>query len=168
MLSTIKAIETVYPWPNGPRYRSRLEARWAVFFDTLGIKYEYEKEGYTLKSGRYLPDFWLPQVSMWAEVKPIEFEYDEYVKCLELYLATGYPVMKLVGTPDFIEYDVIEATGSDNSIAEIPYTIGTDYLREHRFFCMGYPSGSDDFDPIYHMAVRAARQARFEHGEHGR
>jgi hypothetical protein len=44
--STSKAIETVYPWPHGPRYRSRLEARWAVFFDRLGIPYEYEKEGY--------------------------------------------------------------------------------------------------------------------------
>ena len=28
----IKAIETVY---NGYRFRSRLEARWAVFFDAL-------------------------------------------------------------------------------------------------------------------------------------
>ena len=42
----IKPIETVY---NGYRFRSRLEARWAVFFDTLGIEYEYEKEGYEIK-----------------------------------------------------------------------------------------------------------------------
>ena len=39
----IKAIETVY---NGYRFRSRVEARWAVFFDTLGVPYEYEKEGF--------------------------------------------------------------------------------------------------------------------------
>lgn len=51
----IKAIETEY---NGYRFRSRLEARWAVFFDSLGVKYEYEPEGYELPSGkRYLPDF---------------------------------------------------------------------------------------------------------------
>jgi hypothetical protein len=63
----IKAIETVY---NGYRFRSRLEARWAVFFDTLGVKYEYEKEGFELGDGlRYLPDFWLPKNRIWVEIK---------------------------------------------------------------------------------------------------
>jgi hypothetical protein len=33
----IKTIETIY---NGYRFRSRLEARWAVFFDAMGIKYD--------------------------------------------------------------------------------------------------------------------------------
>lgn len=51
----MKAIETYY---NGYRFRSRLEARWAVFFDTLGVKYEYEPEGFVLDDGTwYLPDF---------------------------------------------------------------------------------------------------------------
>ena len=45
MTTTIRAIETRY---NGYRFRSRLEARWAVFFDTLGIRYEYEPEGFDL------------------------------------------------------------------------------------------------------------------------
>lgn len=43
---SIQAIETVY---KGYHFRSRLEARWAVFFDTLGIEWEYEKEGYDLR-----------------------------------------------------------------------------------------------------------------------
>lgn len=70
---TIKAIETKYA---GCRFRSRLEARWAVFFDHMGIKWEYESEGYPLPSGYYLPDFWLPvveangQSGIWFEVKP--------------------------------------------------------------------------------------------------
>ena len=50
----IQAIETTY---NGYRFRSRLEARWAVFFDAIGQEYEYEPEGFELMSGRYLPDF---------------------------------------------------------------------------------------------------------------
>lgn len=37
----IKPIETVY---KGYRFRSRLEARWAVFFDAQGIEWEYEPE----------------------------------------------------------------------------------------------------------------------------
>ena len=56
----MKAIETVY---NGYRFRSRLEARWAVFFDTLGVKYEYEPEGFKLDNGLYyLPDFLIHDV----------------------------------------------------------------------------------------------------------
>lgn len=55
MMEHINSIETIY---NGYRFRSRLEARWAVFFDVLGIKYVYEPQGYTMKYGiRYLPDF---------------------------------------------------------------------------------------------------------------
>lgn len=63
----MKAIQTVY---KGYRFRSRLEARWAVFFETLGIKWEYEKEGYELSDGsKYLPDFWLPEMDCFFEVK---------------------------------------------------------------------------------------------------
>jgi hypothetical protein len=53
----IAAIQTQY---NGLLFRSRLEARWAVFFDTCGIKYCYESEGFSLPSGNYLPDFYIP------------------------------------------------------------------------------------------------------------
>lgn len=62
----IKAIETHY---NGYRFRSRLEARWAVFFDALGVRYEYEPEGFELSTGWYLPDFWLPELNLYAEIK---------------------------------------------------------------------------------------------------
>lgn len=52
---SIKPIETCY---NGYKFRSRLEARWAVFFDALGVKYEYEPQGFDLGNGlKYLPDF---------------------------------------------------------------------------------------------------------------
>lgn len=63
----LKPIETVY---DGYRFRSRLEARWAVFLNSLGVPYEYEKEGYDLDGLWYLPDFWLPTLNCWIEVKP--------------------------------------------------------------------------------------------------
>jgi hypothetical protein len=44
---TIHAIETRYA---GCRFRSRLEARWAVFFDTLKLRWEYEPQGYYIGS----------------------------------------------------------------------------------------------------------------------
>lgn len=64
-----KPIETRY---KGYRFRSRLEARWAVFFDALGIDYRYEPEGFDLNGLFYLPDFYLPteQPGSWIEVKP--------------------------------------------------------------------------------------------------
>ena len=73
----IKPIETVY---NGYRFRSRLEARWAVFFDVLGIEYEYEPEGYKFSDGQcYLPDFYLSNLNTFVEIKRLhdfEITYD--------------------------------------------------------------------------------------------
>ncbi|WP_329362975.1 hypothetical protein [Streptomyces sp. NBC_01483] len=51
----IRAIATRY---GGCRFRSRFEARWAVFFDHLGVVWQYEPEVFDLGSGHwYLPDF---------------------------------------------------------------------------------------------------------------
>lgn len=81
VMDEIKPIETRY---LGYRFRSRLEARWAVFFKSLGIEFEYEKEGFELgKWGRYLPDFFLPLQNVWVEIKPknqIEFDNEGYVR----------------------------------------------------------------------------------------
>jgi len=77
----IPAIETQY---GGDLFRSRIEARWAVFFDCLGLQWEYEKEGYELPDGtRYLPDFWLPTVGKgaWFEVKGATPTREEERKC---------------------------------------------------------------------------------------
>ena len=67
MTTPIKAIETRY---KGYLFRSRLEARWAVFFDALGIKWEYEPEGVVLPDGtRYLPDFVAPTLQLEERVE---------------------------------------------------------------------------------------------------
>jgi hypothetical protein len=63
----IEAIQTVY---RGYRFRSRLEARWAVFFDALTLTWQYEPEGFVLPDGRgYLPDFHVNDIG-WLEIKP--------------------------------------------------------------------------------------------------
>ena len=75
--SGLKAIETNF---KGFRFRSRLEARWAVFFDALGMHWDYEIEGFELSNGeRYLPDFRLetPQGEpIWVEIKPSNIKSD--------------------------------------------------------------------------------------------
>lgn len=65
-LIELKAIQTVY---DGQHFRSRLEARWAAFFNALQIPYSYEPEGFDLNGLKYLPDFWLPDHKFFFEVK---------------------------------------------------------------------------------------------------
>ena len=59
----IEAVETVY---QGVKFRSALEAKWAMFFTMLGIAWEYEP--CTIEG--WMPDF---LVAGWwlAEVKPV-------------------------------------------------------------------------------------------------
>lgn len=69
---SIRALETHY---RGYRFRSRLEARWAVFMDAARVRWEYEPEGYDLGGTRYLPDFWLPENRTFLEIKPARGEH---------------------------------------------------------------------------------------------
>lgn len=94
----IQAIETVY---NGYRFRSRLEARWAVFFDAAGIKYQYEPEGYKLSDGRmYLPDFYLPEADTHIEVKAdTPSAIPDVERCASMILWGG-PIKRIVFLSD--------------------------------------------------------------------
>jgi hypothetical protein len=60
------AIKTKF---HGVKYDSRLEAMWAVFFESLGISYVSEPEGLDLSGKPYLPDFYLPKQDYIIEVK---------------------------------------------------------------------------------------------------
>lgn len=56
---------------NGYLFRSRLEARWALFLEFLKIDYLYEPKTFDLKNGHsYTPDFYLPILNIWIEIKP--------------------------------------------------------------------------------------------------
>lgn len=95
---TCRAIETEY---NGYRFRSRLEARWAVFFDALGVRYEYEPEGFDLGDGVwYLPDFYLPDVNegIYIEVKG-KMDDCSYRKIEAFWHSIGTPLYILGGIP---------------------------------------------------------------------
>lgn len=71
------SIPTTY---NGIRFRSRLEARWAAYFDLRGdIKWDYEP----LEMPGWIPDFSLHMTTLFdrpslAEVKPI-FDIMQFV-----------------------------------------------------------------------------------------
>jgi hypothetical protein len=182
----IKAIETKY---KGYRFRSRLEARWAVFFDALGIKWEYEKEGYELDDGSYyLPDFWLPDVGLrnfdkggsWIEIKATVEEIEKHTERME---AFGLDLVAFAGLPP----------GEDESYTPSGYQISPGW-DNYMIFCIcpkckrvsiqyieyayhekcnigafttadGSLVGNNPLNDHINKAIEAARSARFEHGE---
>ena len=90
----IKPIETFY---NGYRFRSRLEARWAVFFDNAEIRYEYEPQGYALNGKAYLPDFYLPDFDLHVEVKrDTEQGLQEILDKCENAIVWGGPIKQIL------------------------------------------------------------------------
>lgn len=194
----IQAIETAYA---GCLFRSRLEARWAVFFDTLGIQWEYEPQGFELPSGRYLPDFWLPSLAAWWEVKGKwpGLTSREWLLAAELAQGSGDLVYLAWGTPlnddSGIEYFARENSDNGQMWCVCPWCgrIGIEYMAYGARIChhnkctnwgspradSGYPQLArnwDQYDPDKYQtwsdsrlitAYRAARSARFEHGQYG-
>lgn len=112
-----QAVETVYA---GVRFRSRIEARYAFLFDELGLRWEYEAEAFELggKVGRYLPDFWLPDLGYWFEVKPdTGFDPDRLIPILRpsylLARESQRTVVVSFGVPWFYEQPVAVAYFAD-------------------------------------------------------
>lgn len=95
----LQAIETKY---KGYNFRSRLEARWAVFFDALNVRWEYEKEGFNLAGDYYLPDFFLRDLDCFFEVKGVR--PDDTMKQLKLAELGGKNVFMAIGGIPLIEY----------------------------------------------------------------
>ncbi len=97
----MNAIETIY---KGYRFRSRLEARWAVFFDSLNIAWDYEKEGFDIGGQWYLPDFWLPEFGLWVEIKPFDkakiHPNQEWIDLITKFRDAGVGAIVLLRDPD--------------------------------------------------------------------
>lgn len=186
-LEKIKAIETEY---NGYRFRSRLEARWAVFFDAMNLDYLYEPEGFELPGGQYyLPDFWIPMPNhvkgpdsgYWVEIKPTEPEkMEDNLLYSKLSYATGHVVIMLIGQPrqntkSFCrKYRNPHLKTSIELFDDLPFDMDVSIQNEEPcyMFYIGYPVGaglSDQgkgfFVNDFITASKAASSARFEHGE---
>ncbi len=62
-----RAKSVVY---RGVTFRSTIEARWAAFMTLIGVEYEYEPDRYDVGlPERYVPDFWLPALGCFLEIK---------------------------------------------------------------------------------------------------
>lgn len=107
MMTDIKPIETVF---NGCRYRSRMEARWAVFMDTMHIPFVYEPEAYMIDGQGYLPDFYLEDQDAFFEIKSPTAPSSAWRKLVGLVRLTGKTGFLMrrppVAPPDFsVRYD---------------------------------------------------------------
>jgi hypothetical protein len=97
---SIRPIPTRY---DGYSFRSRLEARWAVFYKALGLPYRYETEGYVVNGVKYLADFYFPTqeekglTACYVEIKPTEPTPEEEYKAEWLAQYTGVPVYLFYG-----------------------------------------------------------------------
>lgn len=145
-MTEYKAIETIY---NGYRFRSRLEARWAVFFDTAGIRYEYEPEGFEIEYSdwdqpiRYLPDFYFPDWDIYGEVKPSLEKLKEDEEKLAWMIDYGGPmsngllVLGQIPNPNRNGIPALYLLINRNkSIARVPCTI----LNEEPLWTEGKPT----------------------------
>lgn len=95
MAQTIAARPTVY---EGVTFRSRLEARWAVFWNALGLPWIYEPE-VPVDGLQYQPDFLLGR--LWIEVKPESWEPSDadLRKYALLVTATEKDMFVMFGSP---------------------------------------------------------------------
>jgi hypothetical protein len=178
----LRPIETLY---KGYRFRSRLEARWAVFFDAAGIEWQYEVEGFNLDGRRYLPDFWLPRFEAFVEIKPnTEACKQTEPIILSLAMATGHRVILIAGSPNIIEPPkIIDFTKCQDWGTTIVRKRSLSWqqclfcdrvsIGDHPDRCdcapniklIHYPSAAS---PRVDHAMGEAQRARFEHGEDGR
>jgi hypothetical protein len=113
----IKPIETLY---DGCRFRSRLEARWAVLLNAIGAGWEYEPEGFKLgEAGRYLPDFLVKNVlpgPFWLEIKRERDDFQRAeIKAYALVAGTNIPLLMLAGHPETIGWGIVGSDGSFGS-----------------------------------------------------
>lgn len=185
----LRAITTRY---QGYAFRSRLEARWAVFFDHLKIRWDYEPEGFELGNGlRYLPDFWLPDWKIWVEVKPDAPDDVTAEKASRLAAQSEYPIFVTNGMPGQggTLYLCNALHGSRCGEAEVDWAaedgkflwLFTDELRrdmalrtaaDAEIFTVPADRSPQSgvvewYSPGAQAAVGAARAARFEFGAKG-
>ena len=163
----IQPIETHYA---GCRFRSRLEARWAVYFDCLGIAWEYESEGYALDEETwYLPDYLLPELRAYGEVKP---PGGDFQLALRLARAVQVPVLLLEGTPDWKLYHVAypEDTPQETALTLDAVDLGMCAYKNRLWWEWGADARAVYSETTYpytwgdrlRHAIEQARGARFE------
>ena len=173
----IESVETLY---NNIMFRSRLEARWAIFWDNLKVSYEYEPKKFDFGEMRYIPDFWLPEQQKWVEIKGQMPNDVEIKKAQLLAQETKNDVAILSG---LVRFDTFACNYCNSShYITIPSGVGITYfwgkkgtlnrvhmqIDEFSFVFLGRQLGTTDLHVAFsdiHLAFRMALAHKFPHAE---
>lgn len=82
----------------GVNFRSRLEARWAIFFRTLGLDWDYEPQPFDTSLSWYLPDFYIHETGWYVEIKPTAPIEREIIKAKDVSKTNKIAIIS--GKPD--------------------------------------------------------------------
>lgn len=91
---------------NGYKLRSYTELMWVKVMEAAEIFYLYEPELVRVDDGFYLPDFWLPNVGVYLEVKGQAPTREEIQKADAVMARTGREVFFLVGLPQADDHGI--------------------------------------------------------------
>lgn len=161
----------------GIRFRSRLEARWAVFLATAGIEWRYEPRTLAIHVPRrhrlipWLPDFWLPHSAQLAEVKGFMYA-DGFRRIRDIAHGTKYDVVILGHIPGPfdtrwpIQLHNYKGEYAPHGLYALPWSPGVSLLtraiRERDFtpelLVKGYPTVPPEWSE---EPLEAARRYRF-------
>lgn len=86
-------------------FRSQLEVQWAAFFDAIALPYQYEPKTAPLASGWFVPDFYIPRLRVYIEVKD-DFDQATPKRYQELVSTSGDPLIFITGRPSPRNYCV--------------------------------------------------------------
>lgn len=167
MNMAMRPIETRYA---GCRFRSRLEARWAVFFDQLGIEWQYEPQGFETPRGRYLPDFFIPIAGYrgdwpgaWIEIRPTppseSQDWDREIDFAEMMRHRYYVLAGNI--PQSVPWVLSWWPASTAGHAQIPAWVREAGEWDDDLGALSLPCSLENL----RAALTRARSARFEHGE---
>uniref|UniRef100_A0A6M3LGI9 Uncharacterized protein n=1 Tax=viral metagenome TaxID=1070528 RepID=A0A6M3LGI9_9ZZZZ len=171
----------------GTNFRSRLEARWAVVFEQLGIRWSYEHEWLDVGDNAeypywynteewvpsigYLPDFLvhIGRIDVWWEVKGRRVNADERIKAERLSALTGIPVIIAQGAIPWKCKFSVEPT-ADYSLEACGFLDDCPMLTSQWLVDEGLATGkykldqdpTHSFTPALEAAYRAARSASFD------
>ena len=109
MSYSVPVKQTIF---DGHAFRSRTEARFAVFFNEMNIEYKYEPHCYEFplsshsvllpthpsKTIKYIPDFFMPTLQVFIEIKP---HFPNTIECMKAFLLS-----KETGLPVFVCWDI--------------------------------------------------------------
>lgn len=110
------AIPTTF---DGVKYKSQTEAKWAVFFNRLGVEFTYEPRPFNItQTNKYTPDFYVKDFKAVIEVKPddrnIVLKEAHKIAMLRLNLK-AHNVWLIMGPPDATKNNIIDMSCNDRT-----------------------------------------------------